>query len=62
VVRRTALLDEGADHVCVVTEPIEANSGGPFQPLRLAQTAHLEPGHSNQERPEPPTERATSVD
>jgi flavin reductase (DIM6/NTAB) family NADH-FMN oxidoreductase RutF len=58
IVRRTALLDEGGDHVCVVTEPVAADSGGPFRPLRLAQADHLEPGHGNEERHAPPTERA----
>jgi flavin reductase (DIM6/NTAB) family NADH-FMN oxidoreductase RutF len=62
VVRRTALLDEGADHVCVVTEPVEAVSSGRFAPLRLAQAAHLVPGHGNDERHAPPTERATARD
>ncbi len=57
-VRRTALLDEGGDHVCVVTEPVAAAGGGRFQPLRLAQAVHLVPGHQNTERPDPPTERA----
>jgi flavin reductase (DIM6/NTAB) family NADH-FMN oxidoreductase RutF len=58
IARRIALLDEGADHVCIVTEPIEIHSSGPFEPLRIAQTAHLTPGHDNDERHEPPTQRA----
>lgn len=62
VVRRTTLLDEGADHVCVVTEPVEAVSSGPFLPLRLSQVAHLVPGHDNDERHAPPTERSSSRD
>jgi flavin reductase (DIM6/NTAB) family NADH-FMN oxidoreductase RutF len=57
-VRRTALLDEGGDHVCVVTEPLTAHSGGPFRPLRLSDVGHLVPGHGAAERPDPPTERA----
>jgi flavin reductase (DIM6/NTAB) family NADH-FMN oxidoreductase RutF len=57
-VRRTALLDEGGDHVCVVTEPSAAHSGGPFRPLRLSDVSHLVPGHGSTERPDPPTERA----
>jgi flavin reductase (DIM6/NTAB) family NADH-FMN oxidoreductase RutF len=57
-VRRTALLDEGGDHVCVVTEPVDAHSGGPFRPLRLSDVGHLVPGHDSTERPDPPTERA----
>jgi flavin reductase (DIM6/NTAB) family NADH-FMN oxidoreductase RutF len=58
VVRRIALLDEGGDHVCIVTEPIQAHSARSLTPLRLAQAVHLEPGHSNDERHRPPTERA----
>lgn len=48
---RTAVLDEGGDHVCLVIEPVAAHSEGPFEPLRLAQAAHLEPGHDNAEPP-----------
>ncbi len=59
---RTALLDEGGDHVCVVTEPQAGHGGAPFPPLRLSQAAHLEPGHGTRERPRPPTERAGSRD
>jgi flavin reductase (DIM6/NTAB) family NADH-FMN oxidoreductase RutF len=62
VVRCTTLLDDGGDHVCVVTEPVEALTTGPFLPLRLAQAAHLTPGHDNDERPAPPTERAATPD
>lgn len=50
VVRRTALLDEGGDHVCIATEALEAHTGGPFTPLRLSETRHLDPGHGNEER------------
>lgn len=60
VVRRTALLDEGGDHVCVVTEPIQAAAAGPFRPLRLSHVNDLEPGHTVDERPSPTTERAES--
>jgi len=56
--RRGMLLDEGGDHVCLTTEPIAVHTDGPFDPLRLSQAAHLEPGHSSQERHNPPTERA----
>jgi flavin reductase (DIM6/NTAB) family NADH-FMN oxidoreductase RutF len=55
---RTAILDEGGDHICIVTRALETFSSGPFQPLRLSQTAHLEPGHGTAERHGPPTERA----
>jgi flavin reductase (DIM6/NTAB) family NADH-FMN oxidoreductase RutF len=57
-VRRTALLDEGGDHVCVITEPVNMHSSGPFEPLRLSRAGHLVPGHGSAERPGPPTERA----
>lgn len=56
--RRTTLVDDGGDHVCMMTEAVIVHAGGPFQPLRLAAAAHLEPGHGNEERPSPPTERA----
>jgi flavin reductase (DIM6/NTAB) family NADH-FMN oxidoreductase RutF len=58
VVRRTALLDEGGDHVCVATEAVTAHSVGPFTPLRLSAAGHLTPGHGSGERHGPPTERA----
>jgi flavin reductase (DIM6/NTAB) family NADH-FMN oxidoreductase RutF len=58
VVRKCAVLDEGGDHVCVVTEPIEAVSAGVFTPLRLSDVADLDAGHAAAERPHPPTERA----
>jgi flavin reductase (DIM6/NTAB) family NADH-FMN oxidoreductase RutF len=60
VLRRVVLLDEGGDHVCVTGEPLAAESSGPFEPLRLSQARHLEPGHGPRERPDPPTERAAS--
>jgi flavin reductase (DIM6/NTAB) family NADH-FMN oxidoreductase RutF len=56
--RRVALLDEGGDHVCVVTEPVETATGGDFTPLTLADVRDLTPGHSADERHNPPTERA----
>jgi flavin reductase (DIM6/NTAB) family NADH-FMN oxidoreductase RutF len=58
VARRHALLDEGGDHVCVVTEPVAGHSGGRFEPLRLSRAGHLTPGHGARERHDPPTERA----
>jgi flavin reductase (DIM6/NTAB) family NADH-FMN oxidoreductase RutF len=58
VLRRTTMLDEGGDHVCAVGEVLEVAHGGPFEPLRLSQAAHLPPGHGAEERPEPPTEQA----
>jgi flavin reductase (DIM6/NTAB) family NADH-FMN oxidoreductase RutF len=56
--RRTMLIDEGGDHVCVITEPVDVHASGPFRPLRLVHAAHLEPGHGSTERPSAPTERA----
>jgi flavin reductase (DIM6/NTAB) family NADH-FMN oxidoreductase RutF len=50
VVRRTALLDEGSDHVCVTSHAVDATSAGRFEPLRLHQATHLVPGHDNEER------------
>lgn len=58
IVRRCAVLDEGGDHVCVVTEPIEVVTSGAFTPLRLSAVADLDAGHAPAERPHPPTERA----
>ena len=58
VARRLALLDEGGDHVCVITEPVAGHSGGRFEPLRLRRAGHLTPGHGARERHDPPTERA----
>jgi flavin reductase (DIM6/NTAB) family NADH-FMN oxidoreductase RutF len=58
VLRRTALLDEGGDHLCVVGEVLDFAHAGPFEPFRLSQAAHLTPGHEAEERPEPPTEQA----
>ncbi len=58
VVRRHAVLDEGGDHVCAVTEVVEGHSSGPFEPLLLSHVQHLTPGHEAEERPSPPTERA----
>lgn len=58
VARRVAILDEGGDHLCVVTEPVSSSADGPFTPLRLSAVDDLTPGHSAEERPTPPTERA----
>ena len=59
--RRIALLDEGGDHVCVVTEPVQTWASGRFAPLSLVHVRHLEPGHGTEERNNPPTERATTT-
>jgi flavin reductase (DIM6/NTAB) family NADH-FMN oxidoreductase RutF len=60
VLRRTVLVDEGGDHVCLSGEPVEVTAGpsGDFEPLRLSQVDDLDPGHPAEERPSPPTERA----
>lgn len=58
VVRRRSMLDDGGDHVCFVTEPVAVTTAGRFRPLRMAQVRHLAPGHTVDERPRPPTERA----
>jgi flavin reductase (DIM6/NTAB) family NADH-FMN oxidoreductase RutF len=58
VVRKTSLLDDGGDHVCLVTAPVDVATPGPFTPLRLSAVAHLTPGHEAAERPRPATERA----
>jgi flavin reductase (DIM6/NTAB) family NADH-FMN oxidoreductase RutF len=61
VVRRVAVVDEGSDHVCLFTEPVEVRGGdGRFEPLRLSHVVHLDAGHGVHERPTPPTERAGS--
>jgi flavin reductase (DIM6/NTAB) family NADH-FMN oxidoreductase RutF len=58
VVRRIALLDEGGDHVCIITEPVAVHGSGPYEPLRLSQADRLVPAHDNEERHDPPTERS----
>lgn len=58
VVRRTALFDEGGDHVCIVTEPVEVHGGDqPRRPLRLSEVDYITPGHQAEERPHPAAER-----
>jgi flavin reductase (DIM6/NTAB) family NADH-FMN oxidoreductase RutF len=58
VVEKIALLDEGGDHVCISTQPIAAQASERYEPLRLSSVAHLKAGHANEERNDPPTERA----
>ena len=55
---RTAVLDEGGDHVGLVIEPVAAHSEGPFEPLRTSGAAHIVAAHRPWERHDPPTERA----
>jgi flavin reductase (DIM6/NTAB) family NADH-FMN oxidoreductase RutF len=51
--RRIALLDEGGDHACFVSEPVRADSPGRFTPLRLSAVASLHPGHEVDEDSRP---------
>ena len=46
VLGRVALLDEGSDHVCLVTEPLEASSGPHFTPLRLSDAGDITTSHT----------------
>jgi flavin reductase (DIM6/NTAB) family NADH-FMN oxidoreductase RutF len=57
--RRLVLLDEGSDHACFVLEPMAFEGDGDLVPMRLSDVAHLDAGHEAQERPAPPTERAS---
>ena len=57
VVRKTAVLDEGGDHVCFVTQPVDAVTAGPFTPLRLSAVADLHAGHAAGDSPHWPVER-----
>ena len=47
---RLALLDDGSDHVCLTTRVRSAESAGHFEPLRVSNAAHLDPGHGSEER------------
>ncbi|KAA1427490.1 flavin reductase family protein [Nocardioides antri] len=47
---RIAALDDGSDHVCLTTRVSSAAANGSFVPLRLSSAAHLDPGHSSDER------------
>jgi flavin reductase (DIM6/NTAB) family NADH-FMN oxidoreductase RutF len=49
--RRTAMFDEGGDHVFVVLDPIEGAAPAPFTPLRLSDVLDFHPGHEAGERP-----------
>jgi len=55
---RVAVLDEGSDHMCFVLAPTSGRAEGAFQPLRLSQVTHLQPGHEAEERPQPRSTRA----
>ena len=51
LVRKLAVLDDGGDHVCITTEPIEQHTTGRFVPLRLSDVEDLQPGHAAEEQP-----------
>jgi flavin reductase (DIM6/NTAB) family NADH-FMN oxidoreductase RutF len=53
VARKTALLDEGSDHVCVILEPVRSWTTGRLRPLRFSTAQQLEPGHESRDRPAP---------
>jgi flavin reductase (DIM6/NTAB) family NADH-FMN oxidoreductase RutF len=52
VVKRTTLVDDGGDHVAVMTRPIAAHSAGDFAPLRFRDVRDIVPGHEAGERPD----------
>jgi hypothetical protein len=37
--------------VCITTEPVEEHTSGRFEPLRLSDVEHLQPGHAAEEEP-----------
>ena len=50
VARRTALVDEGGDHVCVIGEPVTVEFA-PFVPLRIGNVSDVSPGHAADDLP-----------
>ncbi|WP_313406573.1 flavin reductase [Aeromicrobium sp.] len=50
VLERTAVLDDGGDHVCLTTRVLSAHTGGTFTPLRVSDASHLDPGHPAEAR------------
>ncbi|WP_243056617.1 flavin reductase family protein [Nocardioides sp. SR21] len=50
VLERAALVDDGGDHVCLMTRVLDAGAAGSFTPLRVSDAAHLDPGHEADER------------
>lgn len=50
VLERIAVLDDGGDHVCLTARVLSAEHSGAFAPLRVADAAHLDPGHDSEER------------
>lgn len=50
VLERTAVLDDGGDHVCLSARVLNAHSAGAFTPLRVSAASGLEPGHPAEAR------------
>lgn len=50
LLERIALLDDTSDHVCLTTRVLSAHTGGAFEPLRLSDADHFDPGHASEER------------
>jgi flavin reductase (DIM6/NTAB) family NADH-FMN oxidoreductase RutF len=50
VARRTTLMDEGGDHVCVVGEPVEVESTS-FVPMRISKVSDVSAGHPPDDLP-----------
>lgn len=59
IVRRTAFLEEGSDHLCFVTEPVEASAAADYRPLRFSDVADLTAGHTAEDRPPPDDARSS---
>jgi flavin reductase (DIM6/NTAB) family NADH-FMN oxidoreductase RutF len=53
VLERTAVLDDGGDHVCFVGTPVEADFAPDVEPMRLADAADVEAGHEADDRAAP---------
>jgi len=51
--RRAAWLDSGADHVCLMLDPIEASHAGGSNWLTFREVMDLEAGHAAEERQRP---------
>jgi flavin reductase (DIM6/NTAB) family NADH-FMN oxidoreductase RutF len=58
VLRRSALIDVGGDHSCLVGDPVLAEPGPAERLLRLRETESIAPGHPVADRPIPSTERS----
>lgn len=50
VLERITMLDDGGDHVCLSTRVLAAQTGDPFEPLRMSDAQHLVAGHESDER------------